>query len=298
MDLWVPGPVNPQRFFIALTGFLVALLSTTTARETQSLWLPPVYLRHVPVKEDCQQTRHRIGATLQPNLFYPHGVIFFCPERARAIDAANPGASLFFLVHEYGHLALNTRDEAAADDWAAGQLQNVPRGPAVLRAVVRHFLRAGRSFDPHYGSNLERARRVAVYGGWPRAQWPPELLRYAENRAQTERKGTTVRLLLPAGYLNEAELLLSVDERPVGFLSTDPPSGRLICPALGAGRHVLTATDVWLYHHDRSGTKKSEIARRLSASCIINPTTFTGQLELILRNDESGLELAADLDPP
>jgi hypothetical protein len=274
------------------------MLSVTTAQVAQNCWSPPVHLRRVPVKDNCQQTRHRIGATLQPNLFYPHGAIFFCPERARVIDSVDPGASLFFLVHEYGHLALNTRDEAAADGWAARQLQGAPRGAVMLRAVVRHFLRDGQAFDPQYGSNLERAWRVAVHGGLPLAQWPPDLLRYQESRAQTAGRGTAVRLSLPAGYLNQAELLLSVDRQAIGFLSTEPPSNELTCGALGAGRHVLAVTDVWLYHRDRPDTKKSEIARQLSTSCTIEPTSFAPRLGLILRYGEGDLQLTGVLESP
>jgi hypothetical protein len=278
-----------------VTGSLLTILSVTTAQVTS--WLPPVQLRRVPVKDNCQQTRHRIGATLQPNPFFPQGAIFFCPQRAQAIDSEDPGASFFFLIHEYGHLALNTRDEAAADDWAANQLQNIPRGAVILPAVVRHFLRHAQAFDPQYGSNLDRAWRVAVHGGLPVAQWPPQLLRYQESRAQAARRGTAVRLWLPGGYLNQAELLLSVDGQSIGFLSTEPPSNKLICQALGAGRHVLTAMDVWLYHRDKPDAKKVEMARQLSTSCKIEPRSFASPLELVLRYGDGDLELAAVLEP-
>ena len=81
-------------------------------------------------------TRHGIGVAFQPTVFYPKGAIFLCPEREREIDARYPGASRFFLIHEYGHLAMRTREEAVADEWAAKQLAAVPAERSTLRAIL------------------------------------------------------------------------------------------------------------------------------------------------------------------
>ena len=103
--------------------------------------------------------------SFQPTLFNPHGIIYLCPDRAGAIDQRHPGASFFFRVHEYGHLALGTRDEAAADAWAAEQLSRSDAGRAVLRAVLAHFVDIGQKFAPYYGTGFYRGLNVATTAG-------------------------------------------------------------------------------------------------------------------------------------
>jgi hypothetical protein len=112
-------------------------------------WNPPDSLRGIPVRNDCKKTQGGIGISFQPSLFNPRGIIYLCPDRARAIDQRYPGASFFFRVHEYGHLALGSRDEAAADAWAAEQLSHTDMGRAVLRAALAHFVEIGEKFAPY-----------------------------------------------------------------------------------------------------------------------------------------------------
>jgi len=119
-------------------------------RRVHGQWVPQVELRKVPVFEDCKMARHGVGVSIQPNLVYPRGAIFLCPERERQIDERHPGAARFFLVHEYGHLALHTREEAVADEWAAKQLAAIPSERGTLRSVLMHFVEQGRVFDPLY----------------------------------------------------------------------------------------------------------------------------------------------------
>ena len=138
-------------------------------------WQPPPTLRQVPIKYDCRKTQHRIGAALQPNPFYWHGAIFLCPERIRSIDAKHPGASRFFLVHEYGHLALHTENEAEADEWAAKQLAAIPKERETLRAVLQHFVDNAGIDDPLYGTGIDRAFRIANAARLPAADWPSRL---------------------------------------------------------------------------------------------------------------------------
>src|ERR1700742_3393957 len=77
------------------------LVASCSVESLQGQWLPPVALRQVPVLVNCHMTRRGVGVSLQPTLFYPQGAIFLCPERQREIDARRPGASRFFLIHEY-----------------------------------------------------------------------------------------------------------------------------------------------------------------------------------------------------
>src|SRR5260370_6380807 len=137
-------------------------------------------LNAVPVRNDCKKTHNGIGMSFQPSLLNPHGIIFLCPDRAAAIDKRHPGASFFFRVHEYGHLALGSRDEAAADAWAAQQLSHTDAGHAVLRAVLEHFVDIGDKFSPYYGTGFYRGLNVARAAGIDRSECPETLLSYQQ----------------------------------------------------------------------------------------------------------------------
>jgi hypothetical protein len=252
-------------------------------------WAPPSSLRKVRVRDDCARTRHGIGLSVQPSPILPNGEIFFCQDRARAIDAVRPGASKFFLVHEYGHLALHTRDEAEADEWAARQLAAAAGGKQILEAVVLHFLDEATRFDPLYGSGLDRALRIARAGGIPETVWPPRLRGYEQTRAAAVAQGVTIRLRLAPGYTNRAEMIVSVDNQVIGFLTNrlDEP---MVLPRFGAGLHRLNVSDVWLFHIEEDG-KRFEIARRLYAETEFRLTAIR-QLALDLGYDRENLTIA------
>ena len=78
----------------------------------------------------------------------------------RLVRQKDPGAEHFYFVHEFGHIALQTSDEAAADCWAAGQLANAPRGERYLRAAIEHFRRRPDQQSRRYGTPAERAERI------------------------------------------------------------------------------------------------------------------------------------------
>jgi hypothetical protein len=61
-----------------LYGRLILLLlaSFGVARRSDGQWVPPPELRNVPILSDCKMTRHGVGVTLQPTVFYPNGAIF------------------------------------------------------------------------------------------------------------------------------------------------------------------------------------------------------------------------------
>src|SRR6478736_4379726 len=146
ISISMPGWNNAQNLLgrclqqILCWRLLFLLLGTLAlAHRSHGQWVPPAGLRNVPVLDNCKMTRHGVGASVQPTVFYPKGAIFLCPERAREIDDRHPGASRFFLVHEYGHLAMRTREEAVADEWAARQLASVPAERGTLKAVIWYF---------------------------------------------------------------------------------------------------------------------------------------------------------------
>jgi hypothetical protein len=230
----------------------------------QGQWIPPLELRKVPIFEDCKMTRHRVGLSIQPNLVYPRGAIFMCPERENEIDKQHPRASRFFLVHEYGHLALHTREEAVADEWAAKQLAAIPSEKSTLKAALLHFLEQGRVFDPLYGTGLDRGLRVAEAAQLPRNEWPAELVAYADSESDRRGNRTTLTLEMAEGYANAAQMTIYLDRQLLGFLSNVEEVKVLKFPSLAPGRHLLEAEEVWIFHIDPGG-EKAEVARGLRA---------------------------------
>jgi hypothetical protein len=187
-----------------------------------------------------------------------------CPEREREIDHRYPGAARFFLVHEYGHLAMRTREEAVADEWAAKQLSAIPSERATLRAVLKHFVEQGGVSDPLYGTGLDRGLRVAQAAGLPKSEWPVQLVTFADSQAAKREKCATLSLQKPEGYANAAQMTIFLDRKPLGFLSNVDELKVLELPSLTAGQHLLQAEQIWIYHIGE-GEQKTEIAGGLSA---------------------------------
>jgi hypothetical protein len=251
------------------------LVATCAAQRSQGQWAPPGPLRNVPVLADCHMTRHGVGVSLQPTLFYPYGAIFLCPEREREIDTRRPGASRFFLVHEYGHLAMQTREEAVADEWAAKQLAMVPAERGTLRAVIFYFVDEGRLFDPLYGTGYDRALRVARAAGIGEREWPMPLVAYAKAQEFKRATGTSLTLRVEVGYTNAVQMIIYIDRQPIGVLSNVDGERPLVVPKLVPGRHLIQALQVWLYHTEPSGVK-SEVARGLQSECEFESTGKNG----------------------
>jgi hypothetical protein len=208
-------------------------------------WDPPDYLRDIPVRDDCRKTQGRIGMSFQPSLFNLRGVIFLCPDRAVAIDKQHPGASFFFRVHEYGHLALGSRDEAAADAWAAEQLSRTDGGRAVLLAVLGHFVDIGDRFSPYYGTGFYRGLNVATTARIDHKEWPRELVVYQQKwEDRIERNGSV-------SFRSEQQSVFDgiavIDGKTLGFFDTRYVDRLLALPALDEGMHRLSLIDVWHY---------------------------------------------------
>jgi hypothetical protein len=276
----IQPPANPPSVSLLntrkigwLAGCLLIVASATSIPlRSQAQWAPPAELRKVPVRYDCGMTRHGVGVSIQPSIFYPHGAIFLCHDRMQAIDISRPGAARFFLVHEYGHLALRTREEAAADEWAARQLASIE--PATMRAAILHFVDEGDRFDPNYGTGMDRALRIARAGQIPPNRWPERLFEYQKR----EGSGPKLVLMMRPGYANAAQATLSIDNKTIGFLGNLDRPAPLEMPELTTGLHAMQVSDVWIYHAGPDGSKK-EIARHLDAETKFH---FNGSQRLIL----------------
>ena len=142
----------PRPSFARLSTF--ALL-VATAVPVEAQWRPTGVLAAVPVIRQCDETGGDIAVTrLDPP------TIYVCPRVVELARKADPGVEHFFLVHEYGHVALQTGDEWAADCWAARELARARNGERYLAAAIRHFQRRGADPSRRYGTPLERAERI------------------------------------------------------------------------------------------------------------------------------------------
>jgi hypothetical protein len=266
--------------------------TTCLGQRSATQWVPPAAVRNVPVRADCKMTRHGIGVSIQPTLFYPLGAIFLCPEREREIETRQRGASRFFLVHEYGHLATRSREEAVADEWAAKQLAMVPAERGTLRAAISYFVDEGALFDPNYGTGFDRACRVARAAGIPESEWPLRLVAYAKAQEIKQGAGMSLTLRVQDGYTNAAQMIVYIDRQPVGVLSNVESEGALQLPKLSPGRHFIQAFQMWLYHTEPSAVK-SEVARRLQAECEFE-STGKRKIVIDLRYDGETLVMRAE----
>lgn len=249
------------------------------SREGQAQWTPPPSLQNVPVLEDCTKTKGGIGISFQPTLFDPHGAIFLCPKRALEIDRAHPGASLFFRVHEYGHLELHTRNEALADGWAAEQLSHSTAGRKTLEAVLSYFIHLGKRFALMYGTGYDRALTVAESGQIPHEEWPSVLVEYQRNLNEKRARNGTIQLRMPE---QTADGLLWIDDQLVAFVSTARGYRNPPVPDLSGRTHSLRLQDVWV-----SETSGKLVANGIDISAVFEGGNSADGLVISL-NDQVG----------
>src|SRR5207244_10092605 len=97
-------------------------------------WKPGPQLSSVKIIEDCSKTRGEVALATGPPVVQER-TIYYCPVAAQKIDSESPGASHFFLVHEFAHHALNRLDERMADCWAVNELKKAPNGSNYLNST-------------------------------------------------------------------------------------------------------------------------------------------------------------------
>lgn len=140
------------------SALLVALPLLLPATAAHAQWVPKGSLAAVHVVDDCHETG---GDVMVSRLDPP--TIYVCPSVIRRVRREHPGAEHFFYVHEFGHIALQTSDEAAADCWAAKELAQAPNGRRFLDAAIALFRqRRDRSDEAsvRYGAPGARAERI------------------------------------------------------------------------------------------------------------------------------------------
>ena len=135
---------------VPLAGLLVFAAAAAHAQ-----WVPSGPLASVLVVRDCNDTGGDVAvARLDPP------TVYVCPRVVELIRKTDPGAEHFYFVHEFGHIALATSDEAAADCWAARELAAAPHGERYLRAMIEHLRRRPDVDSRRYGSPRQRAERI------------------------------------------------------------------------------------------------------------------------------------------
>jgi len=117
--------------------------------------ITPLYAMDVEVKliAHCAATQGGVATAT------PDGKIYYCAQRMANIEGKYPGAVDFFIVHEYGHIVLQSGNEMKVDCWAAHELslKNTKKSIRSLNAAMK-FIRTFKVSDPKYGgTGQERA---------------------------------------------------------------------------------------------------------------------------------------------
>jgi hypothetical protein len=256
------------------------------ANHAHAQWTPPVQLQAVPVRDDCDKTNGAIGIAFQPTLFHPRGAIFLCRERALEIDRAHPGASFFFRVHEYGHLALHSRNEGLADGWAARELARSAAGRTALRAAFSYFADLGGRFAPMYGSGYDRALAVAESGQIPQQDWPAALIEYSRKLSEERSRNGSIRVNISD---QTADGLLWIDDQLIGFVSTAKGYRNPPMPTLSGQTHRLHIQDVWITEIDPPNRL---IAKGLDGSAEFHGKNSAAGLTVNLRYQSDSLTVS------
>ncbi|MEO5844309.1 MAG: hypothetical protein ABIQ33_05660 [Caldimonas sp.] len=140
-----------QRLVAVAAAFLLGLAGAPARAQ----WVPSGPLASVLVVRDCTQTGGDVAVSrLDPP------TVYLCQRVVRLVRQKDPGAEHFYFVHEFGHIALATSDEAVADCWAARELAGAPHGEHYLRAAIEHFRRRPDQASRLYGTPDQRAERI------------------------------------------------------------------------------------------------------------------------------------------
>ena len=168
---------------------LALLLPWGVATEAHAQWVPSGALAAVRVVHDCDETGGDVAVSrLDPP------TVYLCDRVVRLIRTKEPGAEHFYFVHEFGHIALQTSSESAADCWAARELVEAPNGSRFLRLAIAHFRSRADEPSALYGSPRERAERIRscadeAMPGWDAGEATAQ--RVGPRRQRTQAAGAT-----------------------------------------------------------------------------------------------------------
>ena len=86
----------------------------------------------------------------------PDGKIYYCARRMANIEWKYPGATDYFILHEYGHIFLQSGNEMEVDCWTANELalSGNKNTLKILKAAIK-FIKGYKLPDPKYGGTGE-----------------------------------------------------------------------------------------------------------------------------------------------
>ena len=70
----------------------------------------------------------------------PDGKIYYCAQRMANIEWKYPGAVDYFILHEYGHIVLQSGNEMQVDCWTANEfaLMDNKESKKSLKAAIKY----------------------------------------------------------------------------------------------------------------------------------------------------------------
>tara|TARA_B100000131_G_scaffold90386_1_gene87087 strand:+ start:396 stop:857 length:462 start_codon:yes stop_codon:yes gene_type:complete len=109
--------------------------------------LPRIEAELVP---HCGQTQGGVATAT------PDGIIYYCAQRMADIEYKFPGAGSYFILHEYGHIYLQSGNERQVDCWTANELAvNKTKEAKKILDSAMNFLKLYKLHDPKYGGTGE-----------------------------------------------------------------------------------------------------------------------------------------------
>ncbi|MDP4004247.1 hypothetical protein [Methylobacterium sp. NEAU K] len=136
----------------AFLFFLIFYMLAFTDGNARAQWNPSGSLLDISVIKNCSETGGNIAAARSDGLF-------LCPRRAELVNSQVPDASHFYIVHEYGLLAIRIASDRLADCWAAHQLKRAPNGAHYIKQWITHWKNYG-TVRPSYGTPEQRIANV------------------------------------------------------------------------------------------------------------------------------------------
>lgn len=142
-----------KRFYLPACFFIFGF----TGSAAHAQWSPIGSLLDVPVTQNCSITGGNIALARTDGMF-------LCSRRSELVNAQVPDASHFYMVHEYGLLAIHTNSHRLADCWAAHQLKTAHNGTYYVKQWITHWKNYGTALA-NFGTPEQRISNVRACCG-------------------------------------------------------------------------------------------------------------------------------------
>jgi len=134
-------------FFLIISYFLFIFYFLIYILNADSNHSPSVEAELIP---HCGMTQGGVATAT------PDGKIYYCAQRMADIEYKFPGAGNYFILHEYGHIFLQSGNEKEVDCWTASELaiNNSKEAKKILKSAM-NFIKLYKLHDPKYGGTGE-----------------------------------------------------------------------------------------------------------------------------------------------